>query len=231
MEYTKILVVDDEPDLCSIFKFNLESNGYEVDVSYSAEDALKKDLTGYSLILLDVMMSKISGFEMLSILRNERNINTPVIFITAMNTEQNMIKGFNLGAEDYIKKPFSINEVLVRVNAVISRYKKSINREVNNNGLNLDSLHKQVLINNDTIDLTRKEYEIFNLLFLQPGKVYSRSDILKQIWPDQEYVTGRTVDVNITRIRNKLGVWSKCITTRSGFGYCFDEKIIAKSIK
>lgn len=226
MTDTRILVVDDEPDLCNILKYNLEDKGYNVDVSNSAEEALKRDLSSYHLILLDVMMENISGFEMLSILRNERNIKTPVIFITAMSTEQNMVQGFKIGADDYIKKPFSINEVLVRVHAVINRYKNLNYMMENKNGLNLDSSRKRIFIDKKPIDFTRTEYDIFTLLFTQPGKVYSRDEILRHIWSDQEYILGRTVDVNITRIRRKLGDWGKCIATRSGYGYYFDERKI-----
>jgi DNA-binding response OmpR family regulator len=224
MNQIKILVVDDEPDLCNILKFNLEAKGYNVDVAYSAEEGLNKDLDSYSLVLLDVMMNEISGCEMLSIIRNERNCRTPVIFITAMNTESDVLQGFKMGADDYIKKPFSINEVLVRVNAVISRSKVSKYKMEYNKGLNLDSSRKRIFIDKSPVDFTKTEYDIFTLLYTQPGKVYSRDEILKRIWSDQEYVLGRTVDVNITRIRKKLGNWGKCIATRSGYGYYFDDR-------
>jgi len=226
MTDTKILVIDDEPDLCNILKFNLELKGYIVDVSYSAEEGLNKDIDSYSLILLDVMMNKISGFEMLSIIRNERNCSTPVIFITAMNTEPDVLQGFKIGADDYIKKPFSISEVIMRVSAVISRSNINRYKMDYNKGLNLDSSHKRIFIDKSPIDLTKTEFDIFTLLFAQPGKVYSRNEILKRIWSDQEYVLVRTVDVNITRIRKKLGDWGKCIATRPGYGYYFDERKI-----
>ncbi len=226
MAESKILVVDDEQDLCYILKYNLEIKGYDVNVSYSAEEALELDLNRYDLILLDVMMGEISGFEMLAVMRNKMNIKTPVIFITAMSTEQNMVDGFKIGADDYIKKPFSINEVLVRVNAVITRSKISRYKMEYTKGLNLDSSHKRIFIDKKPIDFTRTEYDIFTLLYTQPGKVYSRDEILKRIWTDQEFIMGRTVDVNITRIRKKLGDWGKCIATRSGYGYYFDERKI-----
>jgi len=227
---SRILVVDDEPDLCNILKYNLERINYQVDVAYSAEEALANDISEYELILLDVMMNEISGFEMLSIIRNEFGLSTPVIFITAMTTEENMLYGFEMGADDYIKKPFSINEILVRVKAVISRHKMSkYKEEYTKMGLNLDSSRKRIIIDKNPIDLTRTEYEIFTLLFTQPGKVYSRDEILKRIWSDQEYVLGRTVDVNITRIRKKMGNWGKCIATRSGYGYYFDERKFAET--
>lgn len=222
---TKILVVDDEPDLCNILKFNLEDKGYDVDVAHSAETALEKELDSYSLILLDVMMNDISGFEMISILRNERSIDVPVIFITAMTTEQNILHGLKIGADDYIKKPFSLNEVVARVNTVLSRYqKKQTQPEYKAKGIHIDTLRKQVLVDREDVAFSRTEYNIFNMLYNYAGKVFSREDILNKVWPDQDYISGRTVDVNITRVRKKLGRFGKCIATRSGYGYYFDER-------
>ncbi|MBI9068254.1 MAG: response regulator transcription factor [Salinivirgaceae bacterium] len=229
MNQNKILVVDDEIDLCHILKYNLEEKGFEVDVAFSAEEALQLNLENYALILLDVMMQEMSGFVMLETIRKERFIKTPVIFITAMTSEFDLMKGFEIGADDYIKKPFSINEVVVRVKAVIDRYKMASIMEKYRNGLNLDSTKKRVFIDKEPIELTKTEYDIFTLLFNQPRKVYSRDEILNRIWSDQQYVLGRTVDVNITRIRRKLGEWGKCIVTRSGYGYCFDERKVELS--
>lgn len=220
----RILVVDDEPDLCEILKFNLEAKGYQVDVVYSAEEALQLNLTKYNLILLDVMMEGISGFEMLSIIRKEKNLNIPVIFVTAMSSEKNLLEGFQNGADDYVRKPFSINEVLVRVKAVLDRYYASGNDSHDVMGLNLDMARKRIVIDDHPIELTRTEYEIFTMLYGQPGKVFSRDEILNTIWSDQPYLSGRTVDVNITRIRKKMGSWGKCLVTRSGYGYYFDSR-------
>lgn len=225
MNNTRILVVDDEPDLCNILKFNLEEKGYGVDVAHSAEIALEKELDGYSLILLDVMMQNISGFEMISIMRNERNLDVPVIFITAMTNEQDVLHGLKIGADDYIKKPFSITELAARINTVISRYSKN-GKDIDNSaqGIHVDTLRKQVLVDRIEIELSRTEYNIFTLLYNFAGKVFSRHEILKKIWPDQDYILGRTVDVNITRIRKKLGRFGKCIATRSCYGYYFDKR-------
>lgn len=226
----KILVVDDEEDLCQILKYNLELAGFNVDIANSAENALKQDLKSYALILLDVMMQQISGFDMLDMIRNKLHIKTPVIFITAMTLEKDLLNGFELGADDYIKKPFSVNEVVVRSKTVIDRYKLNNLMEKYSQGLNLDEQTKRLYLNNEPIELTRTEYDIFSLLFNKPGKVYSRQEILNVIWSDQKYVMGRTVDVNITRIRKKLGKWGKCIVTRSGYGYYYDEqKVLVKS--
>lgn len=224
MTVDKILVVDDEMDLCEILKYNLEDKGYVVDVVYSAEEALQKDFSQYALLLLDVMMQEMSGFELLTYIKNKTKLQIPVIFVTAMTQESDLIKGFVLGADDYIKKPFSINEVLVRVKAVIYRFKLAQIMKKYESGINLDRSRKQVIINNETVELTRTEYDIFNLLFTQPRKVYSRDEILHTIWTDQQFVLGRTVDVNITRIRKKMGEFGKCIVTRSGYGYYYDER-------
>jgi DNA-binding response OmpR family regulator len=228
MSNINILVVDDEQDLCQILKFNLEAKGYLVDVAYSAEEALNLNLIKYNLILLDVMMEGISGFEMLSIIRKEKKLNIPVIFVTAMSSEKNLLEGFKNGADDYVRKPFSINEVLVRVKAVLDRYQSADTLPHATNGLDLDLARKRILIDKEPIDLTRTEYDIFSMLYGQAGKVYSREDILTAIWSDQPYVSGRTVDVNITRIRKKLGAWGKCIVTRSGYGYYFDSRKMEK---
>ena len=224
MNSARILVVDDEQDLCEILKFNLEAKGYQVEVAYSAEEALNKNLIKYNLILLDVMMEGISGFEMLSIIRKEKQLNIPVIFVTAMSSEKNLLEGFQNGADDYVRKPFSINEVLVRVKAVLDRYQSAEVLPHTHSGLNLDLARKRLVIDQSPVELTRTEYDIFTMLYGQPGKVFSRDDILLAIWADQPYVSGRTVDVNITRIRKKLGAWGKCIVTRSGYGYYFDAR-------
>ncbi|MFA6400966.1 MAG: response regulator transcription factor [Salinivirgaceae bacterium] len=226
MNQIKILVVDDEPDLCQILKFNLEDKGYEIDVAYSAEQALNLNLDVYNLLLLDVMMNGISGFELLTIIRNEKKMNVPVIFITAMGSENNVIEGFNLGADDYIKKPFSLKEVFLRVNAVLERYKYSTSIIPHQDKIKLDAYHKQVYFGKHFIDLTRTEYSILSLLYNQPGKAYSRTDILQRIWSNQQNILGRTVDVNITRIRKKMGQWGDCIVTRSGYGYYYDSSKI-----
>jgi DNA-binding response OmpR family regulator len=225
----RILVVDDEPDLCQILQFNLEANGYQVDVANSAEEALSLNLIKYNLILLDVMMEKISGFEMLSILRNERKLKMPVIFVTAMSSESHLLKGFNMGADDYVRKPFSINEVLVRVKAVLDRYQTLEQTSGNaSSGFQIDVLQKRVFIGKTAVDLTRTEYDILTMLYQQPGKVYSREALVSSIWSDQPYISDRAVDVNITRIRKKLGAWGKCIVTRSGYGYYFDAQPLAR---
>lgn len=222
------LVVDDEEDLCEILKFNLENEGFWVDTANSAEEALKLDLTRYNLLLLDVMMGEISGFKMASMLKKDKNTaSIPIIFITARDTENDTVTGFNLGGDDYISKPFSLREVVARVKAVLRRTAETQAAQpdiLTYHGLSMDIAQKRVTINGEDVALTKKEFEILKLLLKSPGKVFSREDILAKIWSDEVYVLDRTVDVNITRLRKKIGDYGKHIITRLGYGYCFDEK-------
>ena len=223
----RILVVDDEEDLCEILKFNLEIEGYLVDTANSAEEALKMKLTNYHLILLDVMMGEISGFKMANILKKEKDTaHIPIIFITAKDTENDTITGFNLGADDYISKPFSLREVIARVKAVIRRTtftsEKEKSEELSYKGLTLNITQKKVSIDGKEVLLTKKEFEILMLLLQNKGRVYSREDILSKVWKEEVYVLDRTIDVNITRLRKKVGEYGKNIVTRLGYGYCFE---------
>lgn len=227
MNTNRILVVDDEEDLCEILKFNLENEGYEVDTANSAEEALKLNISDYSLLLLDVMMGEISGFRMASILKKEKKTaNIPIIFITAKDTENDTITGFNLGADDYISKPFSLREVISRVKAVIRRTtnntEKSSSEQIYFETLVIDITKKKVTIDGEEISLTKKEFEILLLLLQNRGRVFSREDILSKIWSDEVCVLDRTIDVNITRLRKKIGSYGKHVVTRLGYGYCFE---------
>ena len=222
-----ILVVDDEEDLCEILKFNLETEGYEVDTAYSAEEALTLNLTDYDLLLLDVMMGEISGFKLASMLKkNEKTAHIPIIFLTAKDTENDMLTGFNLGADDYISKPFSIKQVQARVKAVLRRSmeeKKPVNENIlTYNTLKLDTQRIKASINGEEVALTKKEFEILKLLLENINHVFSREEILSRGWKDEVYVLDRTIDVNITRLRKKIGEYGKNIVTRLGFGYCFE---------
>ena len=222
-----ILVVDDEEDLCEILKFNLETEGYEVDTAYSAEEALTLNLTDYDLLLLDVMMGEISGFKLASMLKkNEKTAHIPIMFLTAKDTENDMLTGFNLGADDYISKPFSIKQVQARVKAVLRRSmeeKKPVNENIlTYNTLKLDTQRIKASINGEEVALTKKEFEILKLLLENINHVFSREEILSRVWKDEVYVLDRTIDVNITRLRKKIGEYGKNIVTRLGFGYCFE---------
>ncbi|HAC22850.1 MAG TPA: DNA-binding response regulator [Porphyromonadaceae bacterium] len=228
MATTRILVVDDEEDLCEILKFNLEIEGYDVDTANSAEEALTLDLTKYNLLLLDVMMGEISGFKMANMLRkNEKTARIPIIFLTAKDTENDMLTGFNLGADDYISKPFSIKEVMARVKAVVRRTaaaKPQVEESelLTYETLSLDIKRIKASIDGEEVTLTKKEFEILKLLLENKGNVFSREEILSRIWKDEVYVLDRTIDVNITRLRKKIGPYGKNIVTRLGFGYCFE---------
>ena len=228
MATTRILVVDDEEDLCEILKFNLEIEGYDVDTAFSAEEALKKDICSYNLLLLDVMMGEISGFKMANMLRkNERTAKMPIIFLTAKDTENDLLTGFNLGADDYISKPFSIRQVVARVKAVLRRtVANTVQSEPESlvyETLILDIKRIKASVDGEEIPLTKKEFEILKLLLENKGNVFSREEILSRIWKDEVYVLDRTIDVNITRLRKKIGVYGKNIVTRLGFGYCFEN--------
>lgn len=227
MNEYRILVVDDEEDLCEILKFNLENEGYGVDTANSAEEALKMDLSQYHLLLLDVMMGEISGFRMANMLKKEKDTaHIPIIFITAKDTENDTITGFNLGADDYISKPFSIREVIVRVKAVLRRTATPLpvkeEEVLEYKGLTLNIPQKKVSIDGTEVPLTKKEFEILMLFLQNKGRVFSREDILAKVWNDEVYVLDRTIDVNITRLRKKIGEYGKRIVTRLGYGYCFE---------
>ncbi len=226
MKPLRILVVDDEEDLCEILQFNLEGEGYQVDTANSAEEALEKDVSKYHLFLLDVMMGGMSGFKLADKLRkDQQTAHIPMIFITAKDTENDLLTGFNIGADDYISKPFSIREVTVRVKAVLRR---TLGREVEESdilkyeNLTMDLAKKAVYLDQKSIALTKKEFEMLHLLVSHPGRVFSREDILKRVWTDDVYVLDRTIDVNITRLRKKLDSFGQYIVTRLGYGYCFD---------
>ncbi len=223
-----LLVVDDEPDLCEILQFNLENEGYVVDIAYSAEEALKKDLSIYSLLLLDVMMGDISGFKMARLVReNPKTATKPIVFLTAKTSENDRLTGFAIGADDYIQKPFSIREVIARVNAVIRRVNdgnKSAKSEIiSYDTLEMNPINKKVLVENNEVSLTKKEFELLKLFLENRNRVFSREEILTRVWADEDGVLNRTIDVNITRLRKKIGQYERNIVTRLGYGYCFED--------
>lgn len=222
----RILVVEDEEDLNEILQFNLESEGYQVDTAFSAEEALKKDLTNYNLMILDVMMGKISGFSLAQKIKKEMRLDVPIIFLTARDTENDLLTGFNLGADDYITKPFSIRELQARVKAILKRI-KATPKEVAATSLNIGEIvidfeSKRLIIGNKKTELTRKEYEILSLLAKSPGRIFSREEILRRIWESDVIVTDRTVDVNMTRLRRKMEEYGSYLRNKPGFGYYFE---------
>lgn len=228
----RILVVDDEQDICEILQYNLETEGYEVVTANSAEEALGLPLQEFGLILLDVMMGEMSGFQMARRLKdNTATAQIPIIFITALDSEDNLVKGLNIGADDYIAKPLSMKEVKARVRAVLRRSSQpqllqtiiTTDNKICYEGITLDHNAKTATLDGQNLSLTKLEYELLSRLLQHPGKVFSREDLLKYCWPQDVLVLDRTVDVNITRLRKKIGRYGKHIKTRVGYGYCFER--------
>ena len=224
MKQQRILVVDDERNLCDILLYNLSMAGYEAVAAFSAEEALEKGPADFDLILLDVMLPGLSGYELAQKLKTDISTNSiPIVFLSAMGAEDDKLHGFDLGADDYIPKPFSVREVLARIKAVLGRTSQdhSVIQELSYEGLKLNIVNKSVTADGEEIQLTKTEYEILKLFLEHRGQVFSRQEILDKVWPQGVVVSDRTVDVNITRMRKKIGRYSSCIVTRQGFGYLF----------
>ena len=227
----KILVVDDEQDICEILQYNLETEGYEVVTTNSAEEAFEQSLQDYSLILLDVMMGEMSGFQMARKLKNDpATAHIPIIFITALDNEDNLVKGLNIGADDYIAKPLSMKEVKARVKAVLRRASQQQQAApilddsiIVYDKITLDLTAKTVMCDGQKLEFTKLEFELLSFFLQHPNKVFSREDLLNYCWPQDVKVLDRTVDVNITRLRKKIGHYGKQIKTRVGYGYCFEK--------
>ena len=219
----RILIVDDEPDLCEILRINLEAEGYETEVAHSATEALGKDVERCNLAVLDVMMPGMSGFEMAERMRTTGIV--PIIFLTAKDREDDKLQGFALGADDYVSKPFSVRELMARVKAVLSRA-TTANDEVTEHlayeGLTIDMAQMKATVDGEGLNLTKTELELLRLLLSHRGQVFSRQQLLSEVWPSDVVVTDRTVDVNITRLRKKLGHYGQYIATRQGYGYVFE---------
>ena len=224
----RILIVDDEETLCEVLKFNLEAEGYEVDTACNAEEVLAMDVSRYDLVLLDIMMGDISGIQLAKIIRLDPATSAiPIIFCTAKDSEDDMVKGLELGADDYITKPYSLRNILARVKTVLRRAKTSANTRrlpdeyVSFQGLHILPSKKMCLVDGEEVKLPKKEFEILLKLVRNIGRVFSREEILKDIWPEEVVVVDRVVDVNVTRIRQKIGEYGKYIKSRSGYGYGF----------
>lgn len=232
MTKQRILVVDDEESLCEILKFNLEKDGYEVDVAYSAEEALELSLSEYNLVLLDVMMSGMSGFDMAKKIKaNPATEHLPIVFCTAKDAEDDIVEGLNLGAEDYIAKPYKLREVSARIRTILRRASQvhtpateEVDEEgvLSYNGLVLNSNRKICTLDGEMVSLTKKEFEILSLFLSRKNYIFSRDEILKYIWKDEVVVLDRTIDVNITRLRKKISHYGAHIVTRNGYGYGFE---------
>lgn len=224
----KILAVDDEELICELLKFNLETEGYEVSTVPSAEEALKEDLSQYALFILDIMMGEMSGIKLAHILKqNPATAHIPIIFCSAKNTEEDIIAGLVLGADDYIAKPFSMKELTARVRAIFNRrslsQQQSLPKSLIYKGLTLDLEKRTATIDGVATKLTRTESELLTHFMSNRNRLFSRTEIFKAVWPEQVIVSDRTIDVNISRIRKKLGDYARCLVNRSGFGYGFME--------
>lgn len=231
----KILIIDDEESICEILKYNLEKEGYEVTTANSAEEALELDLPAFSLMIVDIMMERLSGFDFAKRVQNSSSTeNIPIIFCSALNEEDDMVMGLNIGADDYITKPFSMNEVIARVRAVLRR--SNVAQQISYNtskgiyepditfhNLRIDRNVKMCYINGEALDLTPTEYSLILYFLTHRNRIYSREEIIRQVWSGQE-VTSRTVDTNMARLRKKLGIYGNHIHTRAGFGYGFKEE-------
>lgn len=220
----KILIVDDEAGIREILQFNLENAGFVIDCASSAEEALEILGQEHCMILLDVMMSGMSGFQMAEVLRKEKNNQIPIIFLTAKTDQNDLLTGFSAGGDDYIPKPFSINEVIARVRAVLKRTERTVesNYLIEVGAVRIDAVRKIVYVEGEPVTFSKKEFEVLNLLASHPGEIYSREDIINELWKDAPYVLDRTVDVHIARIRSKLGTCKNYIVNRTGFGYIFN---------
>ncbi len=224
MEPKHILIVDDEPDLCDILTYNLRANGYTTTTAHSAEEALRSGIENCDLMLLDVMMPGMSGFDMARQLKaNPQTAQIPIIFITAKDTEDDTLQGFGLGADDYIAKPFSVREVTARVKAVLKRSSQADEADngMKYEGLEIDTGTKTVTVDGRKADLTRTEYELLYLMLGHHDQMFTRQQLLEKVWPHDVVVIERTVDVNIARLRKKIGRYGTCLISRTGFGYCF----------
>lgn len=229
MDTKKILVVDDEEILCEVLKLNLENENYEVDIAESAEQAMSLNLSQYDLILLDIMMGEISGVQMAKMMKkNPATAQISIIFCTAKDTEDDMIMGLNLGADDYITKPYTVRNVIARVKSVLRRTSKTSTEKTEPErytveGLVVDKLLMRCTVDNEEVKLAKKEFELLTFLISHRGRIYSREEILERVWKGETIVLDRTIDVNVTRLRQKIGKYGKYIITRSGFGYGFNN--------
>lgn len=234
---TRLLVIDDEESICEILKYNLQKEGYLVDTAYSAEEALEMDLTPYDLFIVDIMMERLSGFDFAKRLRNSSEMeDVPIIFCSALNGEDDTVMGLNIGADDYITKPFVISEVLARVRAVLRRSQATKQWEYNVSKsiyepditfktLRIDRNEKLCYLDGQEINLTRTEFDILLFILTHRNRIYSREEIIRNVWDDVVVVTSRTIDTNIARLRKKIGVYGNNIVTRLGFGYGFKETV------
>ena len=218
----RILVLDDESVLCDVLRINLELAGYKVDTATSAEEALRLDLSVYDMLILDVMMDKMNGFDLAKTIRSNHALTeVPIIFCTALDSEADLLKGFGTGADDYIKKPFSMNELIVRVKSILRRYEKPDKSIMTYKGMTISHEERRLVIDGEELSLTKKEFDLLWYLMSNANQIFTREALLAAVWEDDVLVVDRTIDVNINRLRKKLGSYGNNIITKSGCGYGF----------
>ncbi|GFI38351.1 MAG: response regulator transcription factor [Muribaculaceae bacterium] len=222
MNYMKrrILVIDDEEALREGLKVYLELEGYDVCACHDAESAMAMDLSDFDLILLDIMMDGMNGIDFAKIIRSrQETADVPIIFLTAKDSEDDMITGLDIGADDYIAKPYSLRNVKARIEAVLRRtgIKGSCN------GVKCDRDTLVCTVDNKEVRLPRKEFEILALMLENKGRIFSREELLDRIWPEKTIVTDRSVDVHVTRLRSKISPYGRNIVSRSGYGYGWQD--------
>ncbi len=220
-----ILIVDDEDDICQILSYSLGAAGYQTEIAHSAEEALPLiRANAPDLILLDIMMDGMSGTQMAAYMRDNGLLTMPIIFLTALDSETDVLKGFQLGADDYIPKPFRTMEVLARVAAVLRRtagqtHSDTPSERIVFQGIEINLQDKSLTVDGEPVQITRKELELLCFLLTHQGQMFSRAQLLHAVWKDDAYVLERTVDVHITHVRRKVGAYSEHLQTKSGFGY------------
>ena len=223
-----ILIVDDEEDICQILSYSLQAAGYQPSVAHSAEEALALiEQSAPDLLLLDIMMEGLSGTDLAKLLQERNLLTFPIIFLTALTSESDVLKGFQLGADDYITKPFHLTEVLARVKAILRRTQKehtttplpSTSSLISYEEITINLTDKTLTIHGENIPTTRKELELLSFLLQHPLQMFSRQQLLDAVWKGESYVLERTVDVHITHLRKKLGSYADRLQTKSGYGY------------
>lgn len=223
----KILIVDDEPILVKGLKYSLEQDGYEVEVAYNGIDALEKEAAKeYNLVILDIMLPEIDGLEVCQRIRERSEV--PIIMLTAKNEDIDKILGLEHGADDYMTKPFNILELKVRIKAILRRMTKKdtniINQEIQVEDFTINTLGRKVTVSGKEVNLTAKEFDLLLLLASNPGKVFTREELLEVIWGYEYFGDLRTVDVHIRRLREKIeknSSQAEYILTKWGVGYYF----------
>lgn len=219
----RVLVVEDDESISELIAYNLKQAGYDVLTAYDGESgltiALKEEL---DLVLLDVMMPGMDGWEVCRQLRQVSDV--PILFLTAKDAEFDRVQGLELGADDYVTKPFSPRELIARVKAILRRAARPSELEQMSIGtLNIDFRSHQVTLAGETLNLTPMEYQLLRILAMNPGQVFSREELLTKVWGEDFFGDQRTVDVHISHLREKLGVASDLVQTARGFGYKLKE--------